>query len=204
MKNNKFIIIYLAVFLVSYTNTSFASEITGVLSTGLTGTVNETLTGTVVTPPVVVPKNSGGGSSGGGGGRSYVPAPVSNPAMVSTSTLATATLTPAELQILVAQLTNQLNVLLAKQGVGPVRMSPTGEVLGVSTFKFLKTLKRGVASDDVKELQDRLRAEKFFMLSVSTRFFGNATFDAVKKYQTAHKLPSTGFVGPLTIAELNK
>ena len=190
MKINKFIIISLTVFLVGHASISFASEVTGNLSTGLTGAVNEALTGTVVSPPIVIPNNTGGGSSGSGGGRSFVPAPVSSPAMVSTSTLTTT----AELQLLITQLTNQLNALLAKKG----------EVLGVSTYKFARSLKKGVMSDDIKELQDRLRVEKFFILPTSTRFFGNATFDAVKKYQTAHKLPSTGFVGPLTIRELNK
>jgi hypothetical protein len=191
MKINKLIIFAFVLSLVGCANTSFASEVTGNLSTGLTSSVNETLTGTVVAPSIVIPTNTGGGSSGGGGGgRSFVPAPVSNPAMVSTSTLTTT----AELQVLIAQLTNQLNALLAKKG----------EVLGVSTYKFVKTLKKGITSDDIKELQNRLMTEKFLMLPASTRFFGNATFDAVKKYQTAHKLPSTGFVGPLTIAELNK
>jgi hypothetical protein len=189
MKITKLIIFAFVLSYVGCANASFASEVTGNLSTGLTSSVNETLTGTVVNLPVVIPTNTGGGSSsGGGGGRSFIPAPA------STSTLAASSMTTAELQILIMQLTNQLNALLAKKG----------EVLGANTYKFSKTLKKGITSDHVKELQDRLRAEKFFILPVSTRFFGNATFDAVKKYQKANKLPSTGFVGPLTIAELNK
>lgn len=191
MKITKLTIFVFVLSLVGCANTSFASEVTGNLSTGLTGSVNETLTGTV-TSPITVTTSTGGGSSGGGGGggRSVVSVPVSIPAMTSTTT----TVTTAELQLLIAQLTKQLNALLAKKG----------EVLGVSTYKFVKTLKKGITSDDIRELQDRLRVEKFFILPASTRFFGSATFDAVKKYQAAHKLPSTGFVGPLTIAELNK
>ena len=132
--------------------------------------------------PVAIPvspivNNTGGGGGGGGG---YVPAPV----LISSSTTSTTTVN--------------------NSSSSSVSIKTKGKVLGVSTFKFTKTLKKGVMSDDVKELQDRLRIEKFFTISSSTRFFGSVTFNAVKKYQKSHGLPSTGFVGPLTIAELNK
>jgi hypothetical protein len=147
----------------------------------------------VVVPVAPVVINTGGGGGGGGG---YVPTPASTSTIVSTSTLVTAPATdvgcaPGYL----------FSITTGKPClVGGV----TGKVLGATTFKFTKTLKKGITSDDVKELQDRLRVEKFFTLSSSTRFFGGVTFNAVKKYQKAHKLPATGFVGPLTITELNK
>lgn len=87
--------------------------------------------------------------------------------------------------------------------VTPV-VAPQGKVLGVSTFQFTSNLRKGMSSDAVKQLQERLRAEGFFTYATSTGYFGPITFAAVQAYQTAHKLPSTGFVGPLTIAELNK
>ena len=77
-------------------------------------------------------------------------------------------------------------------------------VTKISVFKFSKTLKKGTTSDDIKELQERLRKEGFFKITPSIRYFGVGTFNAVKAYQKAHKLPSTGLVGPLTILELNK
>ena len=46
-------------FILGCTNMAFASEITGTLSTGLSGTVNDSLTGTVITPS----NNSGSSSS---------------------------------------------------------------------------------------------------------------------------------------------
>ena len=86
----------------------------------------------------------------------------------------------------------------------PVVTKTTGKVLGAATFKFTKTLKKGMTSDDVKELQERLRTEGFFIITPSIKYFGAGTFKSVKAYQKAHKLPETGFVGPLTIVELNK
>jgi len=60
----------------------FASEITGILTTGINGTVGDTITGTVIAP-TPSPSSSGGGSSsggasvssssGGGGGATIVP-----------------------------------------------------------------------------------------------------------------------------------
>ncbi len=85
-----------------------------------------------------------------------------------------------------------------------VTIAPAGKVLGASTFQFTSNLRKGMSSDAVKQLQERLRAEGFFTYATSTGYFGPITFAAVQAYQTAHKLPSTGFVGPLTIAELNK
>ncbi len=79
-----------------------------------------------------------------------------------------------------------------------------GKVLGASTFRFVSNLKKGINSDAVKQLQEKLRAEGYFTYPTSTGYFGTVTVDAVKAYQKAKGLPSTGFVGPLTIKELNK
>ncbi|MFA6297462.1 MAG: peptidoglycan-binding domain-containing protein, partial [Candidatus Paceibacterota bacterium] len=82
--------------------------------------------------------------------------------------------------------------------------STTGKVLGASTFQFTSHLRRGASSDSVKQLQERLRAEGFFTYPTSTGYFGPITFAAVKAYQVKHGILSTGFVGILTTAELNK
>jgi hypothetical protein len=80
-----------------------------------------------------------------------------------------------------------------------------GLVLGESTFAFTTDLRMGMQSDAVRELQERLRAEGFFTFPTSTGYFGPITFAAVKAYQQAKGIPFvTGFVGPLTRAELNK
>ncbi|MEI6553549.1 MAG: peptidoglycan-binding domain-containing protein [bacterium] len=198
MNKIKLTVIVLTLVLASHANTSYAYEFTGVLLTGLTGSVNETLTGIVVNPPIITPIITTGSSysSGGGGGGSYVPVSV----LISTTT-STSTLTIASTTIdgcISGNLYSPVNGKLCTV------IDTTGKVLGASIFKFTKTLRKGVTSDDVKELQNRLRTEKFFTLPSSTRFFGSITFNAVKKYQKAHKLPSTGFVGPLTVAELDR
>lgn len=82
--------------------------------------------------------------------------------------------------------------------------APFGQVLGAENFRFGVSLRRGGQSNDVKELQKRLRAEGFFTYPTDTGFFGPITFASVQAYQSAHGIPSTGFVGPLTRAELNK
>lgn len=79
-----------------------------------------------------------------------------------------------------------------------------GSVLGAETFQFTKNLRLGMKNNDVMELQKRLVAEGFLKVT-PTGYFGKATFAAVKAYQTAHSIkPVSGFVGPLTRAELSK
>jgi hypothetical protein len=142
----KITIISLVLALMGIANLAFATEVTGVISTGLTGNVNE-LTGTVITPPIR--------SGGGGGGGGYVAVPVK---IVATTTATT---------------TRPL-------------------VLGVSTFRFTRLLRLGLSGNDVKELQERLRAEGIFKYPVSTGYFGNLTRTALISYQKKHKFPQTG------------
>jgi len=86
----------------------------------------------------------------------------------------------------------------------PVVSTPVvGRVLGAATFSFGSYLRQGDASDAVRELQERLRAEGFFTYPSSTGYFGPITFAAVQAYQAAHGLPNTGFVGSMTVASLN-
>ncbi len=63
----------------------------------------------------------------------------------------------------------------------------------------------GVGDDDsdVTELQKRLIALKF-MTGEPTGYYGPATETAVKKFQVAHNIPSTGYVATITRLELNK
>ncbi|HUQ30230.1 MAG TPA: peptidoglycan-binding protein [Candidatus Paceibacterota bacterium] len=79
----------------------------------------------------------------------------------------------------------------------------TGKVLGSEIFHFLKDLRFGTNDSDVAELQKFLVAHGFPIPSSITTFFGSQTLTAVKAYQTAHGIPATGFVGPLTRAALN-
>lgn len=84
--------------------------------------------------------------------------------------------------------------------------APVPQVLGAEDFRFLVDLRREMTNNDVKELQARLRKEGFFTFPTDTGYFGPVTFASVKAYQAAHPAIGyvTGFVGPLTRAELNK
>lgn len=71
MKIIKIILVCLILTLTMFINSVSASEVTGTISTGLTGNVNNTLTGTVVVPTT----GSSPSGGGGGGGGSSVPPP---------------------------------------------------------------------------------------------------------------------------------
>lgn len=79
-----------------------------------------------------------------------------------------------------------------------------GLVLGVETFKFNNNLWQGMRSDEVKELQKRLRAEGFFTFPEDNGYFGPITLAAVKEYQASRGIWTTGFVGMITRAALNR
>ncbi len=90
----------------------------------------------------------------------------------------------------------------------PTAVIPTvpagGEVLGASTYHFTLTLRLGSRGTEVTELQKVLIAGGFLKIPAPTGYFGLLTQTAVKLYQTKYGIPSTGLVGPLTRAQLNK
>ena len=73
----------------------------------------------------------------------------------------------------------------------------------ISSASIDINLKYGQKNSAVFALQDFL-ADKGFLNSNPTGYFGLLTLKAVKQYQSLVKVPSTGFVGPLTRAEINK
>jgi len=82
--------------------------------------------------------------------------------------------------------------------------TPDGKILGASTYAINTNLSQNVQNDEVKQLQEKLRAAGFFTFHTSTGYFGPITLSAVKAFQAANGIPTTGFVGPLTRAALNK
>jgi peptidoglycan hydrolase-like protein with peptidoglycan-binding domain len=79
-----------------------------------------------------------------------------------------------------------------------------GVVAGVSTFKFLTNM--GYDSrltPDVHELHAILIQEGYLHISAPTGYFGPLTFAAVKRYQQAHGIMRSGYVGITTRESLN-
>jgi peptidoglycan hydrolase-like protein with peptidoglycan-binding domain len=64
-------------------------------------------------------------------------------------------------------------------------------------FKFNKDMSYGQTNPDIKQLQIRLGVYP------QSGYFGPITFRAVKAYQIAHGIISTGYAGPLTRNILN-
>ncbi len=81
------------------------------------------------------------------------------------------------------------------------------------SYVFTKTLKKGSTGAEVMNLQKVLNMDAATMVAASgagsagneTMYFGSATYAAVVKFQAAQSVsPTSGLVGPLTRAELNK
>jgi hypothetical protein len=60
----------------------------------------------------------------------------------------------------------------------------------------------GQTSTEVTELQKYLIGENY-LVSDATGYFGSLTLDAVKRFQAAKSVPTTGYVGTLTRGALN-
>lgn len=84
---------------------------------------------------------------------------------------------------------------------GAVMMQNRGQV----TALFVHYLAKGAKGSEVRALQEKLKALGFFPATVdATGYYGPTTIAAVKAFQSARNLPSVGYVGPATRAELNK
>ncbi|MDE1975459.1 MAG: peptidoglycan-binding protein [Patescibacteria group bacterium] len=76
------------------------------------------------------------------------------------------------------------------------------------SYSFNTNLTIGSTGSDVVALQTALIAAGYDIPAISSGaaakgYFGSQTQTAVKAYQSAHSIPNTGFVGPLTRAALN-
>lgn len=61
------------------------------------------------------------------------------------------------------------------------------------------TLKEGMESEKVQQLQERLMKLGYLDIDESTQYFGPATKDAVRRFQRQHDLTQDGVAGPVTL-----
>lgn len=146
--------------------------------------------------------------SGGVGGY-YLQSPMSSPALASVngntlilngSAIGNGTVTVCQ--------TGGSACLPISFSVSPSTSTNTGTGSGTSFgtgggYFFDYDLSIGMSGQDVRELQQRLKEEGYFD-GEPTGYFGHVTAASVIKWQKAHGINSTGYVGALTRAELNK
>lgn len=80
----------------------------------------------------------------------------------------------------------------------PPTLTPTTLSPSPSQRSITRNLFYGSRGDDVRAIQQLLIRSNFLAAGFDTGFFGKLTFAAVKRFQSAHGLPSTGFFGPLS------
>lgn len=177
----------------TFTNDSGYSTIcpSGSDSSSLDVTVTTTQKVVTVTPSSTAcsTSNSGGGSSGGGnssgggGGGASTTIATQSPPLSSP--------TPS-------------SVLLPSITLLPTLTPSTVPVPSVAPSKFTRDLHFGMSGDDVKALQDYLRASGFYTNSNSTGFFDTPTKKAVIAWQKKNKLLSKGYFGSYSRAKYNQ
>jgi len=119
------------------------------------------------------------------------------------------TLQTAVTQVLsqIQSIQTQLNQLQAQVNAGSgsgitTNVNAAVTVSSGASAGFTELLTVGSQNAQVTALQQKLAALGFYTGSV-TGYYGSATEQAVKKYQTAHGISMTGSVGPATRTALN-
>jgi len=96
-----------------------------------------------------------------------------------------------------------------QQGLAPLSTTPASSP-AVSSSAFTSNLVTGEVNSEVKSLQIYLNTHGYTIategpgsLGNETTKFGTLTKQALMKFQKDHKLPSTGFFGPMTRGVIN-
>lgn len=72
------------------------------------------------------------------------------------------------------------------------------------TPNTFRVLKRGMSGDDVQALQTSLQKLGYFTLKSTTKFFGDITLSAVKRFQKDNSILDDGIVGAITLSKLKE
>ena len=95
--------------------------------------------------------------------------------------------------------------LIASLAASALTIGAFAMTFSANAATFSGYLSVGSSGSEVSALQSWLTSQGFLTIpaGVSMGYFGSLTKAAVVAYQTSVGLPSTGYVGPLTIAKLN-
>lgn len=130
-------------------------------------------------------------TSGGGGGDGDI--------ITATSSLTVATTTAA------ATTTVGIKTATATSSFTGIFFPVFQHGISSSTPFLNKTIFFGAKNEEIRKLQEFLsKHPDIYPSKLVTGFFGSSTKSAIIKFQAKHNLPTTGFVGPLTIKKLNE
>lgn len=139
--------------------------------------------------------------SGGNGSSYYLQSGITTPisATISGNTLIVTGVTYGTAQVTVCQSGNTtcLPIAFVVNQAAPVYTGTGGPHI------FNTDLWSEMTSNEVRELQTYLIGENYLNSNV-TGYFGPLTFDAVKRFQAAHNISTTGYVGILTRTVMNQ
>jgi|GEM_PF-5576829 len=105
-----------------------------------------------------------------------------------------------------------LSIVLFSSALAAAPVFADTVVSTVTSFQFTHSLALGMTSPDVRELQILLNKSPMTAIAPipklgsagnESAYFGPATLKAVQTFQKIHSLPSTGYVGALTLKALN-
>ena len=188
----------------------------------LTAPANAATTTVTITPSTTICSTSAGGGSsggtGGGGGIVGVTGGGGGPGTIIPTTTTTteapatsnANLTAEQRTTLIAQLTVQLNALLAQLAVLQGKAAPSASAYAnaSASASFKRDLQTGSTGDDVRALQAYLNSHGFAVSASGagspgneTTRFGGLTRAALAKWQKSVGItPAAGYFGPKTKA----
>jgi LPXTG-site transpeptidase (sortase) family protein len=95
-------------------------------------------------------------------------------------------------------------VMSAASAPAVVTPAPAAPAACTTAATFTKFLSFGSTQKQVRQLQNLLQCLGYFPADVApTGYFGQATEDSVKKFQSANGIEAAGYVGPATRSALN-
>lgn len=111
----------------------------------------------------------------------------------------------AKVQVQLLELKSSGATQTSSSGSSSSVSTPTGSVLGATTFSFSGPIAVGDTSDDVKKIQELLKTDTdIYAEGITSGYYGPATTQAIRNLQERFGLDPVGVVGPATTALLER